>query len=124
VLHLFGSALGDTKASKILDALRNRYPARMTLSEIRRELFGDNVPANSVHQSLEFLIASGVVEDEEEPTGGRTRKTFKASVLSAEREREKREEFTSDPLITLITFTYGEETDGSKSDDDIIEGEL
>jgi hypothetical protein len=131
VLHLFGSALGDTKATKILDALRNRYPVKMTLSEIRRELFGDNVPANSIHDALGFLATSGVVECEEEPTGGRPRKNYQASVISPRREREKRAKVPSDPLTTLITSTYEEKrpsasghSDLANAEDKIIEGEL
>lgn len=126
VLHLFGSALGDTKATKILDALQNRYPVKMTLSEIRRELFGDNVPANSVHDALEFLVTSAVVECEEEPTGGRPRKTYQASVISALREREKREKVPSDPLSTLITSTYKEKRTNASGHGDLAnaDGEL
>jgi hypothetical protein len=124
VLHLFGSACGDKMATKILDALRNTYGVKMTLSEIRRKLFGDNVPASSIREALEFLLASAVVEGEVEATRGRTRKTYKASVISPVREREKRKKALPDPLITLITCTYGEKNDVSDDDDAIVEGEL
>lgn len=98
--YAFGPALGDKTAEAILGALRERNDP-MTRTDIRREIFHDNLPADEVRAALDFLAARGLVEATTEATGGRSRDSFRAIGPGD----AKREKHADDSLLTLITST-------------------
>jgi hypothetical protein len=68
--YIFGDTTGDRDADKILEALR-AAPEGMTRHEIRRELFGDHKPAETIASALATLLRLGLVRQELVETGGR-----------------------------------------------------
>jgi hypothetical protein len=70
--YLFGDRLDDPDAERIREALESAGSEGIKLSDIRREVFGDNVPSARVRQALRTLERCGLVERKERPTDGRT----------------------------------------------------
>jgi hypothetical protein len=67
--YIFGSALGNPIADKILAVLRG-YPVGMTQTDIN-ELFSNNKKGRDIEQALAFLVSAGLARKEEIVTGGR-----------------------------------------------------
>ena len=77
--HIFGAALEDTQAEKILSALRQR-PTGMTRTEISVELFKGNVKAERIKAALVYLLRHDLVtESTEQPEKGRPRTVYRAT---------------------------------------------
>jgi hypothetical protein len=98
--YVFGDSTGNDDADRILKALREA-PSGMTRSEIRRRVFGDNLPAERVQAALSLLLRNGLIKQETDTaTGGPP-----AMRYSAVRERERREKRGNSP--------QGERRDGT-----------
>ncbi len=67
--YIFGSALGDHVADRILDALR-QHPEGMTRTAINT-LLGNNQRGSDIERALDVLVNAGLARKEEETTGGR-----------------------------------------------------
>ncbi len=69
--RFFGQRLTDSKAQKILDALRQK-PAGMTRKQILDEVFGRNLSAEALASALALLLKSKLAYCKAESTEGRT----------------------------------------------------
>lgn len=67
--YIFGDAMGDTVADRILEALR-RAPRGLTRSGIQN-LLGRNVPAPRITAALDSLLAAGLARREKAAGSGR-----------------------------------------------------
>jgi hypothetical protein len=68
--HIWGTRLADPKAERILAALREA-PVGLTRSEIRRQVFGDHLPAPRVRAALGILLTAGLIREVKDTgTGG------------------------------------------------------
>jgi hypothetical protein len=67
----FGDRLSDSRAQKILDALKQK-PAGMTRKQILDEVFGRNLSAEGLASALALLLKSKLAYCKAEPTEGRT----------------------------------------------------
>jgi hypothetical protein len=77
VASIFGDALGDPLADRILEALRRRGP--MERAEITRVLLGRNVAATRITRALQVLLEAGKVTVETRAgTGGRSAEVWRA----------------------------------------------
>jgi hypothetical protein len=73
--YLFGTRLGNPKAEKIFDALR-QTPEGITRRDINNIVFKRNVKAESIEEALETLKQAGWIESQLEKTGGRAAERF------------------------------------------------
>jgi hypothetical protein len=73
--YLFGDRLGNPKAEKIFDALR-QSSGGLTRAEINKGLFKGNLKAEVIEQALELLKKVGWIEGRTEKTGGRDAERF------------------------------------------------
>jgi len=78
---LFGLALGNPDAERILKALREQ-PEGLTRTEINA-LFGHNAPAERVREALRLLLTSGRATCLKEATRGRPVERWVSSFLSS-----------------------------------------
>jgi hypothetical protein len=69
--RFFGHRLTDSKAQKILDALR-RKPEGMTRKQILDEVFARNISAEGLASALDLLLKSKLAYCKTEPTEGRS----------------------------------------------------
>jgi hypothetical protein len=67
--HIFGTALQDPKANRILDTLREQ-PAGLTRSDVIK-LFKGHATSAELAAALETLAGAGLAHMEMQPTGGR-----------------------------------------------------
>jgi hypothetical protein len=67
--YIFGSAVGDQVADRILKALQKR-PEGMTRTDINA-LFSNNSRGSDIERALECLVSAGLARKAEEVTGGR-----------------------------------------------------
>jgi hypothetical protein len=74
--YLFGDAIGDPIADRVLTALRNS-PAGLTQNALG-DLFGRNLPAAKLAAALESLLAAGKVTSHQVETGGRPSTVWEA----------------------------------------------
>jgi hypothetical protein len=73
--HLFGDRLGNSKAEKIFDALR-QAPQGMTETDISTLVFKRNVKAEAIKEALSLLKKARWIKSETETTGGRDAERF------------------------------------------------
>lgn len=79
---IFGSATGDKKKAKILDALKTAGSKGMTVTEISAEVFSKNMESKELHKLLTEMDSSKLIATETIPTGGAPKTVVKlASVL-------------------------------------------
>jgi Bifunctional DNA primase/polymerase, N-terminal/Protein of unknown function (DUF3987) len=76
--HVFGDALGDPVADRILDALRAN-PAGLTREQIRGGVLQRNTPAEQIDRALELLRRTGRAAAAPEKTGGRDAARWRAA---------------------------------------------
>jgi hypothetical protein len=69
LFSIFGDALGDPNADRILTALREA-PNGLTRTEIAA-IFGRNAPASEIERALALLARAGLASPTTEDTGGR-----------------------------------------------------
>ena len=72
---IFGDALGDPVADRIISALRTNGP--MSQAELV-DLFGRHVRATQLGRALDVLVAAGLVLSTKEETGGRPKTVWAA----------------------------------------------
>src|SRR5262249_57395811 len=72
--HIFGDVLGDLEADLILQTLR-RNANGMARQDIFR-LFGNHVSSSAVTRALGYLLRTGKVRSESQPTNGRPREMW------------------------------------------------
>src|SRR5262249_59123521 len=72
--HIFGDVLGDLEADLILQTLR-RNANGMARQDIFR-LFGNHVSSSAVTRALGYLLRTGKVRSETQPTNGRPREMW------------------------------------------------
>jgi hypothetical protein len=87
--YILGGRLGDRDEESILAYLVAK-PTGASRSDIRREVFNDHKLAIFVTQRLTSLLRQGLVRSELQPTSGRPREMFFAT-LSPREKRDKRE---------------------------------
>jgi hypothetical protein len=75
---IFGTSTGDTRADKVLAALR-RAAGGLTKTEISGEVFNRNVASHDLDEALRLLQASGLAHATKELTQGAPRETWRAS---------------------------------------------
>jgi hypothetical protein len=69
--YIFGDALGDPIAEKILAVLRS-VPGGLTRTEIREQVFQRNVAATRIKAALALLLRNHLIrEGRDDATGGR-----------------------------------------------------
>jgi hypothetical protein len=73
--YLFGERLGDSKAEKILDALR-KHPEGLTRTEINVIVFKRNVKSERIDEALVVLLRADWIERRVEKTSGRDTERF------------------------------------------------
>jgi hypothetical protein len=81
--YILGDSIADKDSQAILDALRGA-PERLTRSEIRRGLFGDNKPATYIAARLAVLLKLHLARFEKTQTGGRSSGRWFATNLGRE----------------------------------------
>lgn len=74
--RIFGDALGDPAADRVLAALRASGPLDRTQIN---ELFGRHLPGSRLEQALAALLAAGRARTWKEQTGGRPRSMWAAT---------------------------------------------
>jgi len=78
VAYIFGEALGDPLADQILAMLRQAGEKGMTRTEISNAL-GRNAKADKLDAALDILSRQGKVSGEQESTGGRPTRRWRAT---------------------------------------------
>lgn len=76
--YIFGDALGDPTADRIMEALRQRHPAGLSRDEIRR-LFGGHRRASDIDRALGVIWRTGRARQVREETAGRPRERWIAA---------------------------------------------
>jgi hypothetical protein len=76
--YIFGEALGNADADKILRELRAASDG-LTRTEISSRLFHKNKPKDEIDSALDVLLESGLVRHEDEATGGRPTQRWRAT---------------------------------------------
>jgi hypothetical protein len=69
--YIFGDALGDPAADRILEGLRRAGQKGLSRTDISK-LFQNNVPAATIAAALTVLVENHLAEMKLQPTGGRT----------------------------------------------------
>lgn len=77
-LLIFGDRSGDPTADRILESLRNAKEKGMSENDIY-ELFGKNKSASERARALNLLRSLGLVQLEQQETGGRPRTVYRAT---------------------------------------------
>ena len=73
--YLFGARLGDAKAEKIFDGLR-QSPQGLTRWDISNVIFKRNVKTRAIDEALKVLIQAKWIESRVEKTSGRDAERF------------------------------------------------
>jgi hypothetical protein len=77
--YIFGDALGDANADKILAALK-ATPGGLTRSEIRSQVFSRNLSSDKIRNALTLLLKNHLVREERDAaTGGAPAQRYYAS---------------------------------------------
>src|SRR5260370_34836336 len=76
---IFSTSTGDSRADKILFALRKAGTAGMTRKRILDDVFQRNVNGNVMARALESLRQSGLAACRRETTGGKPRRMWVAN---------------------------------------------
>ncbi len=77
---IFGSAPGDKRKSKILEALKNADNNEMTVSEISANVFNRHLKSDDLHRILNEMESSKLIVTEKESTGGAPKTKVKTPV--------------------------------------------
>lgn len=78
-VYIFGDALGNRDAEKILSALQAAGPTGLTRSNLHERVFQKNVLAGRIKAALELLIRARLVTETVEETGGRNAARYHAT---------------------------------------------
>jgi hypothetical protein len=107
---ILGDSTGDEDADRILAALRGA-PEGLIRSEIRRDVFGDHKPAETIASKLALLLRLGLVRSQSETeTGGRPAERWFSSApcVKSGIGVKSRPDTAPDPLDALATEAAAE----------------
>jgi len=109
-VRIFGSAVGDKKKIKIIDALRSSDNHEMTISEISNNVFKRNINSDDLHKLLSELESSKLIVLEKSPTGGAP-KTIVKFQRPYETNEINEKSSSSTPLNSLNSLIRTSETE-------------
>jgi len=108
--RIFGSAVGDKKKIKIIDALRSADNHEMTISEISNNVFKRNMNSDELHKLLSEMESSKLIVLKKSPTGGAP-KTIVKFQKSYEINEINEKSPSSTPLNSLNSLIRTSETE-------------